>query len=78
MQGLFSSVKMVLNYGLWLQAERKPAEYTEEQRELCKAYFLVQKWLITTGSGCRRGRTQLSTRRSGGSCARPILWCKKG
>jgi hypothetical protein len=34
-------VKMVDNYGLWLQAGRNPAEYTKERRELCKAYFLV-------------------------------------
>ncbi len=41
MQGLFYGVKMVDNYGLWLQAGRDPAEYTEERRELSKAYFMV-------------------------------------
>ncbi len=38
-QGLFYGVKMVYNYGLWLQAGRNPTEYTEELRELCKAFF---------------------------------------
>jgi hypothetical protein len=37
----FSGEKFVYNYGLWLQAGRNPAEYTEERRELCKAYFMV-------------------------------------
>jgi hypothetical protein len=37
-QGLFYGVKMVDNCGLWLQAGRNQAEYTEERRELCKAY----------------------------------------
>ncbi len=40
-QGLFYGVKLVDNYGLWLQAGRNPAEYTEERRELFKAYLMV-------------------------------------
>jgi hypothetical protein len=32
---------MVDIYGLWLQAGRNLAEYTEERRELCKPYFIV-------------------------------------
>jgi len=32
---------MVDNYGLWLQAGRNPAEYAEERRDLCKAYFIM-------------------------------------
>ncbi len=55
MQGLFYGVKLVDNYGLWLQAERNPAENPEERRELCKAFFYYVKKVDNYGLWLQAG-----------------------